>query len=199
MENEEKNNQELNNEENNQEVNQEELAKQWEEALQQQEEDKNQEPKTENEESISQEELAKQWEEALQQQNASAEEAQEVNQEEIAKQWEEALQEQKEKKESIPSELQLENEKIELLLDIPLEISVEIGQKVMSLEEVLKLNPNTILELNKYINEPVDIKINGKLVAKGELYTVENNFGIKITNIITVQERLKLLMEEGGE
>lgn len=192
MENEEKNNQENNQKEDREEVNQEELAKQWEEALQQQEEEK----KEENSEEVNQEELAKQWEEALQQQNTSTEETQGANQEELAKQWEEALQEQSKQNKS---EGYMENEKLELLFDIPLEISVEIGQKNMSLEEVLKLNPNAILELNKYINEPVDIKINGKLVAKGELYTVENNFGIKITNIITVQERLKLLMEEGGE
>lgn len=171
-------------EEVSEELDQEELAKQWEEALKEQEK---------KEEPVNQEELAKEWEDALKEQEETN-----VPQEEMANQWEEALKQQKEKGVHL-EKLPIENEKLEILLDIPLEISVEIGSKVMLLEDVLKLNPNTILELDRYINEPVDIRINGKLVAKGELYTVENNFGIKIINIITVQERIKLFMEQGGE
>ncbi len=185
------------NEENQEEqIDQEEMAKQWEEALQQQEgqtestESQTEEPQ-ETEEEVDQEEIAKQWEEALQEQQSKQEET--VDQDEIAKQWEEALQEQKEETKSG----KVEDEKLELLMDIPLEISVEVGGKEILLEDVLKLNPNAVLELDKYINEPVDIKINGKLVAKGELYTVENNFGVKITSIVTVQERMKLLLEGG--
>ena len=80
-------------------------------------------------------------------------------------------------------------------MDIPLEISVEIGSTTMPIEEVLKLNPNSVVELDKFINQPVDLKINGRLVAQGELYTVKNQFGIKITNIITPEERMKLIDE----
>jgi len=100
------------------------------------------------------------------------------------------------KQEEQPAMEMIEKEKLDLLMDIPLEISVEIGSTTMPLEEVLKLNPNSIVELDRYINQPVDIKVNGKLIAKGELYTVENHFGIKITSIITVQERMKLLTAE---
>ena len=124
------------------------------------------------------------WEEALkQQQGGSSEE--ESTEESSASVSEEA----------IPEELKEEKEKFELLMDIPLEITVEIGSTLLPLEEILKLYPNSIVELDRYVNEPVDIKINGKLIAKGKLYTVKENFGIKITQIITPEERLKLLEE----
>ena len=197
---------ENNNQEQQENIDQDELAKQWEEALSQQQENtsENQEsPDSKSEENVDQDELAKQWEEALsQQQEESQEETQEnPSQDELAKQWEEALSQQEatESKgldEELLKDLDIDKEKLELLLDIPLEISVEIGNKVIPLEDILKMTPNTIVELERYINEPVDIKVNGKLIAKGELYTVENNFGVKITSIITVQERMKLLMEE---
>jgi flagellar motor switch protein FliN/FliY len=80
-----------------------------------------------------------------------------------------------------------------MLLDIPLEVTVEIGTTEMLIEDVLKLNPNSIIELDRYINEPVDLKVNGRVIAKGELYTVKNNFGIRITHIITPEDRLKIL------
>ncbi len=83
--------------------------------------------------------------------------------------------------------------KLSLLLDIPLEITVEIGSTQMRIEDVLKLNPNSVIELDRYVNEPIDLKVNGKVIAKGELYTVKNNFGIRITQIITPEDRLKIL------
>ncbi len=86
-----------------------------------------------------------------------------------------------------------ENSRLAMLLDIPLEITVEIGSTEMLIEDVLKLNPNSIIELDRYIDEPIDLKVNGKVIAKGELYTVKNNFGIRITHIITPEDRLKIL------
>jgi len=135
-----------------------------------------------NQEENSQEDLAKEWEEALKQQAE-----QEKSQEELAKEWEEALKQQE--TEAKPSK------EFELLKDIPLEISVEIGSTKLPLEEILKLHANSVVELDRFINEPVDIKINGKLVAKGELYQVKENYGVKITQIITPEERLKLIEE----
>ena len=86
-----------------------------------------------------------------------------------------------------------EDSRLSLLLDIPLEVTVEIGTTQMPIEDVLKLNPNSVIELDRYINEPVDLKVNGRVIAKGELYTVKNNFGIKITQIIKPEDRLKIL------
>jgi len=191
-------------EETEESVDQEELAKQWEEQLAQQSANETpdvdeilesqQTAKEETEESVDQEELAKQWEEALSQQESTESVDESVNQEDLAKQWEETLG--KQESASSTSSLSVGNDKLDLILDIPLEISVEIGSKSIPLEDILKMTPNTIIELERYIDQPVDIKVNGKLVAKGELYTVENNFGVKITSIITVQERMRLLMEE---
>lgn len=136
--------------------------------------------------------------EASQEENQEGNQEETVNQEDLAKQGEEALAQQQ--SQSSPtdssSSFSVGNDKLDLILDIPLEITVEVGNKSIPLEDILKMTPNTIIELERYINEPVDIKVNGKLIAKGELYTVENNFGVKITSIITVQERMKLLMEE---
>ncbi len=161
-------------------VDQEELAAQWEAQA------------TEGEESsseVDQDDLAAQWE---------AEAGGGDSQEDLAAQWE-AQSAQSESTQSAPSfgEYQKsENSKLNLLMDIPLEVTVEIGSTELPIEEILKLNPNSVIELDKLISEPVDLKVNGKLIAKGELYTVKNNFGIKITNIITPEDRMKLLDEE---
>ncbi len=140
-----------------------------------------------NQEENSQEDLAKEWEEALKQQAE-----QEKSQEELAKEWEEALKQQEADK---PETEAKPSKEFELLKDIPLEISVEIGSTKLPLEEILRLHANSVVELDRFINEPVDIKINGKLVAKGELYQVKENYGVKITQIITPEERLKLIEE----
>jgi len=118
----------------------------------------------------------------------------ETSQEELASEWEKMIEESQEKEEEQPEEEKLpEDERIKLFLDIPVEISVEIGSARLPLEEVMKLHPSSVIELERYIDEPVDIKINGKLVAKGELYMVKGNYGIKIKQIVTPEERLKLL------
>ncbi len=86
-----------------------------------------------------------------------------------------------------------EENKLAMLLDIPLEVTIEVGSTQLPIEDILKLNPNSVIELDRYINEPIDLKVNGKTIAKGELYTVKNSFGIKITQIITPEDRLKIL------
>lgn len=163
------------------EKNQEELAKEWEEALKQQEGEK------------SQEELAKEWEEALKQQGEEKQEVQD-DQEKIAQEWQEALGSQESTEEKASAEGSCSKE-FEILRDIPLEISVEIGSTKLSLEDILKLHANSVVELDRFVDEPVDIKINGKLVAKGRLYQVEDNYGVEIVQIITPEERLKLIEE----
>ena len=165
----------------NEELNQEDLAKEWEEALKQQ---------SSSEGEKSQEELAKEWEEALKQQQASTSYGEEKGQEDLAKEWEEALKQQSSEKEKEGCEGDFD-----ILRDIPLEVSVEIGSAKLPLEEVLKLHTNSVVELDRFIEEPVDIKINGKLFAKGKLYQVGENFGIEIVQIVTPEERLKLIEE----
>jgi len=165
---------------------------------------------TNSQESVNQEELAAKWE---------AEASSDVDQDELAKQWEQEASKtsvdqedlaaaresatdsvEKESKDlglpSFENYEKSESSKLSLLMDIPLEVTVEIGSTELPIEEILKLNPNSVIELDKMINEPVDLKVNGKLIAKGELYTVKNSFGIKITNIITPEDRMKILDNE---
>ena len=75
-------------------------------------------------------------------------------------------------------------ENIGLIMDVPLEVTVELGRTKKSIKEILDFAPGTIVELNKIAGEPVDVLVNGKHVAKGEVVVIEESFGIKITEII---------------
>lgn len=84
---------------------------------------------------------------------------------------------------------------LELLMDIPLEISVELGRVKMLVKDVVDLGTGSIVEIDKAAGEPVDVMVNGRLVAKGEVVVIEDNFGVRITEILTPQERLMRLGE----
>ena len=75
-------------------------------------------------------------------------------------------------------------ENIGLIMDVPLEVTVELGRTKKSIKEILDFAQGTIVELNKIAGEPVDVLVNGKYVAKGEVVVIEESFGIKITEII---------------
>lgn len=81
---------------------------------------------------------------------------------------------------------------IEVLLDVPLEISVELGRMKMMVREVLDLGTGSIIEVDKAAGEPVDVMVNGRLVAKGEVVVIEDNFGVRITEILNPAERFRL-------
>lgn len=87
------------------------------------------------------------------------------------------------------------DESLDLLLDIPLEISVELGRVKMFVKEVVELGTGSIVEIDKAAGEPVDVMVNGLLVARGEVVVIEDNFGVRITEILNPQERLKKLGE----
>lgn len=82
---------------------------------------------------------------------------------------------------------------LDLLLDIPLEISVELGRVKMLVKEVLELGTGSIIEIDKAAGEPVDVMVNGRPVARGEVVVIEDNFGVRITEILNTQERLTKL------
>ncbi|MFQ3586332.1 MAG: flagellar motor switch protein FliN [Fimbriimonadaceae bacterium] len=84
---------------------------------------------------------------------------------------------------------------LELLMDIPLEISVELGRVKMLVKDVVDLGTGSIVEIDKAAGEPVDVMVNGRLVAKGEVVVIEDNFGVRVTEILTPQERLMRLGE----
>ncbi len=77
----------------------------------------------------------------------------------------------------------LQQENIDLIMDVPLEVTVELGRSNKSIKEILDFAPGTIIELDKLAGEPVDILVNGKFVAKGEVVVIEENFGIRIVEI----------------
>ncbi len=75
-------------------------------------------------------------------------------------------------------------ENINLIMDVPLEVTVELGRTNKSIKEILDFTPGTIIELNKLAGEPIDVLVNGKFVAKGEVVVIEESFGIRVTEII---------------
>ena len=76
------------------------------------------------------------------------------------------------------------HENIDLIMDVPLEVTVELGRTTKSIKEILEFAPGTIVELNKIAGEPIDVLVNGKYVAKGEVVVIEESFGVRITEII---------------
>ncbi|MDY6352600.1 MAG: flagellar motor switch phosphatase FliY [Lachnospiraceae bacterium] len=78
----------------------------------------------------------------------------------------------------------MSNENIDLIMDVPLEVTVELGRTHKSIHDILEFAPGTIIELNKIAGEPVDILVNGKYVAKGEVVVIEESFGVRITEIV---------------
>lgn len=75
-------------------------------------------------------------------------------------------------------------ENIDLIMDVPLEVTVELGRTSKSIKEILDFSPGTVIELDKLAGEPIDVLVNGKFVAKGEVVVIEENFAIRVTEII---------------
>ncbi len=84
---------------------------------------------------------------------------------------------------------------LEFILDIPLEVWVEIGRTKMVINDLLKLTQGSIIELNKMAGEPVEIYVNGKLMGRGEVVVVNDRFGVRLTEILSPQERIRKLGE----
>jgi flagellar motor switch protein FliN/FliY len=107
--------------------------------------------------------------------------------------WQEALKEQEEKEREEKGEVLTPDiqEKLKKFLDLPLFIEVVVGSTTLTLGEILNLGPGSVVELDNLVEEPVDIKVNGKLVARGEIVVVEEKFGVKITDIVEREERVK--------
>jgi len=83
------------------------------------------------------------------------------------------------------------NKNLEILMDIKLQLTVELGRTELPIKKVLELTRGSIIELEKVAGEPVELYANGKLVAHGEVVVIEDNFGLRITSITDPEERLK--------
>lgn len=82
---------------------------------------------------------------------------------------------------------------IDLILDVPLEISVVLGRAKKNIKDILNLGTGSLIELDKLAEEPVEILVNGKKVAYGEVVVVDENFGVRITSIVSNEEKIKSL------
>lgn len=82
---------------------------------------------------------------------------------------------------------------MDFLLDIPLEVSVELGRTRMLIKDLLQLGQGSVLELDKIAGEPMEILVNNKLVARGEVVVVNEKFGVRLTDILSPTERIRQL------
>jgi flagellar motor switch protein FliN len=83
--------------------------------------------------------------------------------------------------------------RLDMLLDLPLDVSVELGRAKLSIQELLAQGPGSVITLDKVAGEPLDILINDRLVARGEAVVVNDKFGVRITDIVSPQERIMRL------
>jgi flagellar motor switch protein FliN/FliY len=82
---------------------------------------------------------------------------------------------------------------IDMLLDVTLPISIELGRTNMPIQDILNLGPGSVVELSKLAGEPVDLLVNNKMIARGEVVVVDENFGIRVTSMVSQEDRLKSL------
>lgn len=82
---------------------------------------------------------------------------------------------------------------LEMILDIPLRVTVELGRSKMAVSELIKLGQGSVIELNKLAGEPMEVLVNDKLIARGEAVVVNEKFGVRLTDIISTRERVEQL------
>ncbi len=82
---------------------------------------------------------------------------------------------------------------IDILLDVKLPISIELGRTEMSIRDILELGAGSVVELTKLAGEPVDLLVNNRIIARGEVVVVDENFGLRVTSLISPEDRLKSL------
>ncbi|MGE3319274.1 MAG: flagellar motor switch protein FliN [Candidatus Berkiella sp.] len=83
------------------------------------------------------------------------------------------------------------NKDLDLILDIPVMISLEVGRTSISIKDLLQLNQGSVVELDRYAGEPLDVLVNGTLIAHAEVVVVNEKFGIRLTDVVSATERLE--------
>ena len=132
-----------------------------------------------------------------------------VDQDKMAEEWAQALESGAEIEEGKPSSRDAKkatfneldetrhaagpSKDLDFILDIPLEVTVEMGRTRMLINDLLQIGQGSVIELNRLAGEPLDILINSKLIARGEVVVVSEKFGIRITDIVSPLERVKRL------
>ena len=87
-----------------------------------------------------------------------------------------------------------DKQKLKLILDIPLQLTVELGRTCLLVKEVLQLNQGAVVELSKLAGEPLDVFINSKLVARGEAVVVNDKFGVRLVDVVSPNERVEKVL-----
>ena len=85
------------------------------------------------------------------------------------------------------------NRKLEMVLDIPLSLSVELGSTKMLINDLLQLGQGSVIELTKLVGEPLEVLVNKKLIAKGEVVVVNEKFGVRLTEVLDPKDRIETL------
>lgn len=92
-----------------------------------------------------------------------------------------------------PASGRKEGVSLDLLLDVPLQVTVELGRARRLVRDILSLGVGSIVELDKLAGEPVDVLVNGKLVARGEVVVVDEKFGVRVTDVVSAADRVSAL------
>ncbi len=92
------------------------------------------------------------------------------------------------------SEQTLDKKNLEFILDIPLQVTVELGRTKLLVKDILQLNQGAVVELTKLAGEPLDIFVNSKLVARGEAVVVNDKFGVRLVDIVSPNERVEKIL-----
>ena len=92
------------------------------------------------------------------------------------------------------NETSLDKKNLDFILDIPLQVTVELGRTKLLVKDILQLNQGAVVELTKLAGEPLDIFVNSKLVARGEAVVVNEKFGVRLVDIVTPNERVEKIL-----
>jgi len=135
------------------------------------------------EEQVSSEEENADWGDALKEQQAS-EDIQSAQFDELNNQGE---------KPPVQQTFSSKDLKLDVILDVPVTVSMEIGRTRINIRNLLQLNQGSVIELDRFAGEPMDVLVNGTLIAHGEVVVVNEKFGIRLTDVISPSERVKKL------
>ncbi len=92
------------------------------------------------------------------------------------------------------NEAGLDRKNLDFILDIPLQVTVELGRTKLLVKDILQLNQGAVVELSKLAGEPLDIFVNSKLIARGEAVVVNEKFGVRLVDIVTPNERVEKIL-----
>ncbi len=95
--------------------------------------------------------------------------------------------------EPVKADVSPEDIKLDVILDVPVTVSMEIGRTQVNIRNLLQLNQGSVIELDRFAGEPMDVLVNGTLIAHGEVVVVNDKFGIRLTDVISPSERVKKL------